>query len=287
MSLTLLTPPAVEPVSLAELKEFLRVDAGDTSQDGTIAALATEARGWAEAFTWRRFVQQTWRVQLDFFPGYYAKVTGQPGSSAILSGPALLAGIRFAIVLFYPPVQSIVAFQYENANGIVTVLNPATDYLQDLQSNPARLTPPFSQMWPVARVVLNAVQIDYTVGYAIPLLVSSNNNPRVITSNYLFQASDVGRPISILGAGANGGTLNTVVSMIGSPPGTILRDPVQTGIQEAPALLVNNPNCNPAHWGMIKSAILLRTEGFWRRQQLQDFMPRVKDVLTPVRDLRK
>ncbi len=177
MALIVINPPAVEPVSLAELKEFLRVDTGDTSQDNVIATLGMAARGWAETYTRRRFVQQTWRVLMDFFPGYYARVLGQPGSSAVLSGPALLAGIRFAIVLDYPPVQSIVQFQYQNANGVVTMLNPATDYVEDLQSNPARLTPPFGAMWPVARVVLNAVQVDYTVGYANPILVSFLASP--------------------------------------------------------------------------------------------------------------
>lgn len=286
MSLTLITPPVMEPVSLAELKEHLRVDIGDTSQDNDIATLGMAGRAWVEAYTRRRCVAQTYRLLRDFFPGYYARLVGQPGSSVVLTGPALLAGIRFAIDLDFSPVQSIVDFQYINAANQTTALSPSTGYLADLNSSPARLTPPFGQMWPVALVILNAVQVDYLVGYANPVLVSSTNNPTVIQSNYLFQATDVGRPISIPGAGANGGTLNTVIAEIGSPPGTILRDPILGGVQEAPALLVNNPNANPAHWEMLKAGIKCWVTANYDRRMGPVDLSRAKLVLSPVRDLR-
>lgn len=284
MGLILLTPPLVEPVSVAELKEFLRVDADDTSQDNTIATLGMAARAWAETFTRRRFVQQTWRVERDFFPGYYARLTAQPGSSAILAGPALLAGIRFAFLLDYPPVRSIDNFQYQNANGALTVLNPATDYIQDLQSNPARLSPPFGQMWPVARVILNAVQIDYTVGYAIPIVVSSTSPLGSIqATGYVFPPTDVGRPISIPGAGQDGGTLNTVISAVASPPTAVaaLRDQPLNAVLNVTALLVNAANGNPAHWPLIGTGIKFRVKADY--DALPVYLERAKDVLYPVR----
>ena len=46
MGIQLVTPPAVEPVSLAEMKEHLRVDAVD--QDLTIKSLISAARQYAE-----------------------------------------------------------------------------------------------------------------------------------------------------------------------------------------------------------------------------------------------
>jgi uncharacterized phiE125 gp8 family phage protein len=48
-----------------------------------------------------------------------------------------------------------------SGGGTVTGKN----YVEDLLSQPARLTPVFGQMWPVARVVANAVQITYVCGY--------------------------------------------------------------------------------------------------------------------------
>jgi hypothetical protein len=291
-ALVLIAPPAVEPVTLFELKEFLRVDADDSSQDNVIVTLAMSARTWVEAMLKRKLVQQTWRVALDYFPGYYAMVTGQPGSSPVLSGPALLAGIRYAIVLPYPPVNAIVNFQYENANGVVTVMNPATDYIQDLLSNPARLTPPFGQMWPVARVVLNAVQIDFQIGYARPLVASTGGSPpnmdEIQASTYMFLPTDVGRPISIPGAGPNGGTLNTAIAAVSSPPDhfALLRDPMTTGVQNVTALLVNLQNGNPAFWEAAKTAIKLETDGLFNGDPKGYKNKAARNALGPARDLR-
>lgn len=297
MALILITPPAVEPVSLPELKEYLRMDPGDDSQDVTIQGLAMAARSWAEVFTGRRFVKQTWRLLMDFFPGYIdLKLAGQRTSSPFVSGSnAVLVGIRYAIVLSFPPVRSIVSFVYQDANGNVTVMDPSSGYVADIESNPARLTPPFGQMWPVARVVVNAVQIDYELGYAQPLTVSSGiaspPDPNLITaSGYTFGAGDVGRPISIAGAGPNGDILNTIVSAISSPPdaNASLRDAPTGDIQNAAALIVNAANGNPAHWEMIKAGIKMLVAEWFKRQGGSEgtIPPSVKMVLWPVRDLR-
>src|SRR5690349_12950644 len=138
MGLTLITPPMVEPVSLAELKEFLRLDGSDTSQDSTIQSLALAARMHSEAYTKKRFITQSWRLLMDFFPGYIdLKLAGSRVSSPFVSGSnALLVGIRYALLLPYPPVQAVTDFIYQDANGSVTSMVAGTDYIQDLQANP-------------------------------------------------------------------------------------------------------------------------------------------------------
>ena len=297
MALQLLTPPPVEPVTLAELKEYLRVDPGDTSQDNVILDLAMAARAWAESHTRRCFVASTWRLLVDFFPGYIdLKLAGANVSSPFVSGSnAILVGIRYAAILPYPPVNGIVAFQYQNANGQVTPMVEGVDYIADLISNPARLTPPFGLMWPVARVVVNAINIDFALGYATPLTVSSDDGSppnfyQITSTGYVFQASDIGRPISIEGGAANGGTLNTVIRTISSPPdvNAVLRDPVLSSVSDAAALLVNAPAGNPRHWYLIKRAISsLVIKWFETRIPDEKTIPqRVKDMLSPVRDLR-
>lgn len=293
MALIPLTPPSVEPVTLAELKEFCRVDLDDTSQDNVLATLGMAARSWAEVFTQRRFVKQTWRLLMDFFPGYIdTKLAGQRVASPFVSGSnAVLVGIRYAIALPSPPVQSIEAFQYQDANGNVTPMVAGTDYEKDLQSNPARLTPVFGKMWPVARVVPNAVQVDYAVGYAMPVIVSTGSPASQITSpNYVFQPTDVGRPISIPFGGANGATLNTVISAVSSPPSgsASLRNAPSTTLQNVVALLVNAANGNPSHWEMIKGGIKMLVEK-WYEVRIPDennIPAQVKSILWPVRDLR-
>jgi len=298
MGLVLITPPPVEPVSLAELKQYLRVDAGDTSQDSLILSLAQTGRSEAEVFTRKRFVQQTWRLYMDFFPGYIdLKIAGAKISSPFVSGSnAVLVGIRYAILLPYPPVNSILGFQYQDANGTATQMVQGSDYIADLMSNPARLTPLFGKMWPVARVVINAVQIDYSLGYAIPLTVTTAAaSATVQSSSYQFQISDIGRPISIPFAGPesdyapSGETLNTVITAVGSPPnGTAtLRDKAGNAASGVGALLVNAPAGNPAHWEMIKNAIKLYVSGkYENRLPDADVIGSFQNALWPVRDLR-
>lgn len=289
MGLICLQPPLIEPVSLPELKEFLRVSPADTSQDDTILNLALDARSWCEEFTKRRFVQQTWRLLMDFFPGYIdLKLAGQKVSSPFVSGSnAVLVGIRYAIVLPYPPVQSIVQFAYLNANGSTTVLNPASEYVQDLSSNPARLTPPFGSMWPVARVVPNAVNVDFIVGYASPVTLSTTSASATVTaSGYTFTSADVNRDISIPGAGANGTALNTIVLSIAGSSAT-LRDKAGASVSGVTSILVNTPSAKPGHWAKIRRAIKVHTNnGYWKRLPQQEIENSLERMLGPVRDIR-
>lgn len=168
MSLVTLQAPAAEPVLLDDLKAFLRVDASDTSNDATITALAASARFWAEHYTRRRFITQKISLKLDFFPGYIGgRVAGQMVSQSYIGGPSpALIGLRFALILPFPPVQSIDTFSYlDPSSGSPVVLLPNTNYIADLASQPARLTPPFAQMWPIARVQPESITINFTCGY--------------------------------------------------------------------------------------------------------------------------
>ncbi|WP_441276947.1 head-tail connector protein [Tardiphaga sp. 172_B4_N1_3] len=66
MSAILLVPPASEPLSLAEARQFLRVDHAD--DDAVITALIAAARAHVEALTRRALLTQTWRFVLDTWP---------------------------------------------------------------------------------------------------------------------------------------------------------------------------------------------------------------------------
>lgn len=79
MSSILLTPPAVEPVTLTDTKAFLRVAHGD--DDTAIAALIAGARSHVEAQTRRALVDQTWRLTRDAWPA--------DGRIAVLPAPLI------------------------------------------------------------------------------------------------------------------------------------------------------------------------------------------------------
>lgn len=62
----LLTPPAAEPLTLAQAKDFLRVQ--HDADDDLIAALIAGARLHVEAQTRRALMTQTWRLVRDVWP---------------------------------------------------------------------------------------------------------------------------------------------------------------------------------------------------------------------------
>jgi uncharacterized phiE125 gp8 family phage protein len=62
----LIDGPAVEPVTLAEMKTYLRVD--DDAQDEIVAGLIKAARLLVEATSRRILVEQSWRVVMDRWP---------------------------------------------------------------------------------------------------------------------------------------------------------------------------------------------------------------------------
>lgn len=62
----LLTAPAVEPLSLAEAKAFLRVEHND--DDDVIGALIAGSRIHIEAQTRRAMITQGWRITADRWP---------------------------------------------------------------------------------------------------------------------------------------------------------------------------------------------------------------------------
>lgn len=62
----LLTAPAVEPLSLADAKTFLRVE--HDADDAIITSLVSAARNHVEALTRCALIAQTWRLVLDRWP---------------------------------------------------------------------------------------------------------------------------------------------------------------------------------------------------------------------------
>src|SRR5262245_2582826 len=66
MASILLTPPAAEPLSLAEAKTFLRVETAD--EDPLIAALIAAGRIHVERQTGLALITQSWRLVLDCWP---------------------------------------------------------------------------------------------------------------------------------------------------------------------------------------------------------------------------
>lgn len=139
MSLTLITPPAVEPVTLAEARAQCRIDG--TDEDALLTIAIAAARSRAEHETGRRLITQTWRQTLDAFP--------------------ITSDIRLEV----PPVASISQLQYVDAAGTLQTL-AGSAYVLDAAVGPAGwLYPADGTTWPETDDVLNAVRIDIVAGY--------------------------------------------------------------------------------------------------------------------------
>jgi uncharacterized phiE125 gp8 family phage protein len=137
MSSILLTPPAVEPISLADAKAFLRIDHAD--DDAVIAALIASARSQVEAGTRRALIAQTWRLLRDRWPA--------DGRIAVLPAPfiALLAARVF------------------DAEGAAQPIDPGA-FAADTAAAPATLAfAPGALPAPGKRV--GGIEIDVSVGY--------------------------------------------------------------------------------------------------------------------------
>ena len=68
-------PPSIEPVTLSETKDFIRID--DASNDGFISNLISVARQAAETFLKRSLITQTLRMEFDqYAPSTFELVLG-------------------------------------------------------------------------------------------------------------------------------------------------------------------------------------------------------------------
>ncbi len=153
MPMQLITPPAGEPVSLAEAKLHLRVDFDD--DDSLIQVLISAARQAAETLTNRQLVTARWRMVLDSFPG--PSLMGVPaGQTFTLPGHAVL--------LPKSPVASVVEIRYLDMAGVWQVM-PAANYTVDCACEPARITPVFGQIWPIPLPQIGAVSVIFDAGY--------------------------------------------------------------------------------------------------------------------------
>lgn len=134
----LITPPAEEPVTLAEAKAQLRLETA--LDDAFVTRLIRAAREWAEGYLWRGIVSQTWELVLEGFP----------------------AG---AVELPMGQLTSITSVKYLDELGAEQTLS-ASIYEADTASVPGKLRLAYSQSWPSARGTWNAVVVRYVVGWA-------------------------------------------------------------------------------------------------------------------------
>ena len=146
------TPPAIEPISLAEARLHLKLTADDpTDEDSLISSVwIPAARRHAEMLTRRSFITQGWRLVMDCFPPCIHLERGQ--------------------------VQQIDSLVYRDMAGstqtiswasVTNGIQRSTDgtLVADLTSEVARIAPAFGRCWPIPLPEIGAVAVNYTAGY--------------------------------------------------------------------------------------------------------------------------
>jgi uncharacterized phiE125 gp8 family phage protein len=140
MPIRVITPPVLEPITLAEAKAQCRVDIDD--DDALIVGLIRAAREYCEAVDWRAYLTQTIELWLEAWP----------------DGDEL--------ELPRPPLQSVTSVVYYDTSDVPATL-AATDYYVDTISTPGSIQLRYLKTWPATTLRdYNAICVTYKAGWS-------------------------------------------------------------------------------------------------------------------------
>ena len=139
MKSVIVTPPAVEPVTVDEVLEHSRID--QDSENAYFDTRIPSAREAAEARTQSVIITQTWD---DSFDGFWWS----------------------ELPLAKQPVQSITSVTYTDTNGDTQTLADTVYELGETHGwSVVRLK--YEQVWPVARNHPDSITVRYVAGYGL------------------------------------------------------------------------------------------------------------------------
>lgn len=144
MSLSLVTGPTVEPLSLAEVKLYCRVDDDITVDDALIDALIVAARQRLDGYSGilgRALISQTWRLDLPQF----WNVTRLP----------------------LPPLQSVTSVKYYNTSDVLTTVATSVYEVITSGTTGGHIHLLGDQSWPsdIDTDRAEPIQITFVAGY--------------------------------------------------------------------------------------------------------------------------
>jgi uncharacterized phiE125 gp8 family phage protein len=149
--ITVVTPPAVEPLTLQEAQQHLRFYLDH--EDDLIRSLIIAARMYCETFTGKAFITQELRLTRDSFPRNGCEIR-----------------------LPRPPLQTItpdatytdLGFTYTDANGVEQDVDSSI-YVVDPTPEVGRIGLAYGETWPTDAIhQIGAVKVQYLAGYGDP-----------------------------------------------------------------------------------------------------------------------
>jgi uncharacterized phiE125 gp8 family phage protein len=142
MSLTLVTGPSLEPVTLDEIKDHLRISSTvSATEDTLLLSYIIAARDYCELYQNRAFLQQTWDYVIDTWPsGDFIRIP-------------------------HPPLLSLSSVIYYGTGGTANTMTAGT-YIVDTDSEPGRVTLGYGENWPTETLYPhNGVKVRFLAGY--------------------------------------------------------------------------------------------------------------------------
>jgi hypothetical protein len=167
--LTRLVDAASEPLSLADAKNFLRVEVD--ADDDLISSLISAARIDCETEVNRSFITTTWQLELDYFPANSGMISNilpalAFGTGVMGSRSLWLNMESGSIRLPMPPLISVTSVNYINAFGVNSTLDLTPGNIVSISGDtPGQIAPLLGQIFPLCKPQLSAVKIEYTAGY--------------------------------------------------------------------------------------------------------------------------
>lgn len=135
----LVTDAASEPVTLSEVKTYLRIDG--TDYDNILTPLITTVRQIAENITGRDFINKTWKTYLDSFPTCY----------------------REGIQIKKSKLQSITSLKYYT-DEVLTLFDSSNYYVSE-EDTYSSIFIKDSASWPSIDFRKQAIEIIFVSGY--------------------------------------------------------------------------------------------------------------------------
>lgn len=149
-SLVVASEPTVEPVSVAEAKEHLRI-VDFTDDDTYISGLISAARKWCEDYCDRTFADCQYTVAFDDFPAARIELPRPP------------------LRLNSESAEATVSISYVDTDGSTQTMTWAATGTQNFRVDkdfiPALAYPLYLETWPSVRIDDKSVQITYLAGY--------------------------------------------------------------------------------------------------------------------------
>lgn len=150
MSFKIKTAATTYPVTLAELKEHLRLPSAYTDEDNRLNFFIQAATAVAERMTNRQMMTATWYLYMNDFPRH-----------------------RKAIILAKSPVQSVTSVKYKDTAGTLQTL-PTSLYVVNTSEEPCTIKPLYDEIWPDTNHDPSNVIVEFVAGYDAAASVPAN-----------------------------------------------------------------------------------------------------------------